>query len=301
MRSVSGLTHHVPGGAPAGSYKYKVYYGDYPNAPADSAVFNVYKQGGGGGGPYNALILLSDYGTSEASVAQNAVLNDPEGRFLSCDAMDVTSTTPTIDQLLPYDVVMAWSNYPFADPNAMGNVLADYVDVGGAVALSEFSFLSGWAMGGRLMTDYSPLGVGNTSYAPVSLGTYDPGHPIMAGVTTLSDGSYATNPPTQNGAEVVAEWNNGTPCVAVSGVTPQVVGLNMYWGTSYNQLGGDYAMVLPNALAYAADNSFMRLLGWDENEFAVEKAPEPEIAAKAVAPVSSISAVENGMKAIEAR
>jgi hypothetical protein len=300
-RSVNGLTHYVPGGAPQGSYKYKVYYGDYPNAPADSAVFNIYKQGGGGGGPYDVLILLSDYGTFEASVAQDAVLNDPEGRFISCDAMEVNYTTPTIDQLLPYDVVMAWSNYQFADANALGNVLADYVDAGGAVLLSEFSFFSSWAMSGRLMSDYSPLGVGNTAYSPVSLGTYDPGHPIMAGVSTLSDGAYATNPPTQNGAVVVAEWSNGTPCVAVSGVTPQVVALNMYWGTSYNQLGGDYAMVLPNALAYAGDNSFMRVIGEDLNEFSVGKTPETEIAAKQIAPTLSISAVENGMKVREAR
>jgi bacillopeptidase F len=300
-RSASGITHYVPGGAPQGSYKYKVYYGDYPSAPKDSCVFNVYKQGGGGGGPYNALILLSDDSGAE-SVAQEAILNDPEGRFLSCDFMSVYDTTPTVDQLLPYDVVQVWSNYVFADAGALGDVLAEYVNVGGAVVLSEFSFYNGWAMGGGLMSDYSPLGVGSNCYSPVSLGVYDPSSPIMAGVTTLSDGAYSTDPPLQNGALVVAEWDNGTPCVAVSGVTPRVVGLNMYFGTQYQQLGGDYALLLPNALAYAGDNSYMRTMGWDTNEFSVEKGPGKAIAEKhSVAPVTSITAVENGMRGEEKR
>lgn len=299
-RSGTGITHHVPGGAPSGSYKYKVYFGEYPGAPEDSASFNVYKQGGGGGGPYNVLILLSDFSTSEASLAQSSILAD--GRFLSCDVMEVNYTTPTLEQLLPYDIVQAWSNYQYADANALGNVLADYVDAGGAVLLSQFSFTSYWAMGGRLMSDYSPLGVGYNYWSPVTLGTYDPGHPIMAGVSSLSEGSYSVDAPVNPDAEVVAWWSNSTPCVAVNATMPSVVALNMYWGTTYEQLGGDYAILLPNALAYAGDNSFMRVVGWDENEFSVGTGSGKGIAAKSVNnPVMPVAAVEHGMKGEEKR
>jgi len=273
LRSVTGATHTVPGGAPSGSYQYKIYYGDYPSAPEDSCYFNFFKQGGGGGGPYSVLILLSDYSTSEADYARNALLAD--GRFTGVDVMDVQKITPALDDLLPYDVLMAWSNYAFADPTAMGDVLADYTDLGGAVVLSQFSFTSSWAMGGRMMSDYSPLGVGYNYFVPVALGTYDPSHPIMQGVTTLSEGAYSVDAPLQAGAEEVASWDNGNPCVAVNAGAPRVVALNMYFGVSYFSIGGDWELLLPNALAYAGDNSFLRLIGWSSNEFTVAKEADP--------------------------
>jgi subtilisin family serine protease len=266
-RSVTGMTHQVPGGAPQGSYRYTLYRGSYPGAPEDSCYFNFYKQGTGGGGPYNVLIALADYSTGEAGNVQNAIAAD--GRFIGSDVMDVQTYTPTIDDLLPYDVVQVWSNYTFLDATAFGNVLADYVDAGGAVVLSQFSFTSTWAIGGRMMSAYSPLGVGYNYFTPVSLGTYDPSHPIMLGVATLSDGAYAVDAPTQLGADVVASWDNGYTCVAVNPAAPRVVALNMYFGVTYFQLGGDWDTLVTNALAYAGDNSYIRVTGSESNDFAI--------------------------------
>ncbi|GEM_PF-2855809 len=265
VRSVTGMTHYVPAGAPEGSYEYRIYFGDYPSAPEDSCSFNVYKQGEGGGGPYSVLILLSDYSTSEAGNASSALLAD--GRFTGVDVMDVSTSTPILDDLLPYDVVQVWSNYPFADAAAIGDVLADYVDLGGAVVLSQFSFTSSWAIGGRIMSDYSPLGVGYNYLVPVSLGTYDPSHPIMAGVSTLTEGAYSVDAPVQPDGDVIASWDNGNPCVAVNSAAPRVVALNMYFGVTYFQIGGDWDILLPNAAAYAGDNSFMRVTGSENNDF----------------------------------
>jgi len=268
VRSASAITHYVPAGAPQGSYKYKVLYGEYPSAPEDSCSFNVYKQGGGGGGPYSVLIAMADYSLSEADFARNALLAD--GRFTGVDVIDVESSTPDLGDLLPYDIVMAWSNYVFADPNALGNVLADYVEAGGAVAFSQFCLTNNWAMGGRLMSEYSPLSPGSNYFQPVSLGTYNPSHPIMAGVSALNEGAYAVDATAIPDAEVVAWWDNGYPCVAYNGVMPSVVALNMYFGVSYFQIGGDWQMLLANALAYAGDSSVMRVMGWQSNDFVVE-------------------------------
>ncbi len=264
MRSVTGLTQVVPAGAPEGSYKYKIYYGDFPDAPKDSCSFNVYKQGEGGGGPYSVLILLSDYSTGEANNAVDAIMAD--GRFTGVDVMDVQSYTPSVDELLPYDIVQVWSNYQFADASGLGNVLADYADLGGAVLLSQFSFTSSWAIGGRMMSEYSPLGIGYSYFNPVTLGTYDPSHPIMLGVATLSEGAYSVDAPTQPNAEVVAWWSNDTPCVAVNAEAPRVVALNMYFGVTYFQIGGDWEILLPNALAYAGDNSYLRVTGRETDD-----------------------------------
>jgi hypothetical protein len=47
IRSVTGMTHDVPGWAPAGTYHYRLYYGDYPSAPLDSCYFSFEKAGPG--------------------------------------------------------------------------------------------------------------------------------------------------------------------------------------------------------------------------------------------------------------
>ena len=41
-----------------------------------------------------------------------------------------------------------WSDYPYANPTALGNVLADFVDQGGGVVTATFSHLSGFALAG---------------------------------------------------------------------------------------------------------------------------------------------------------
>ncbi|MFQ6104523.1 MAG: S8 family serine peptidase [Candidatus Glassbacteria bacterium] len=292
-RGVTGMTHYVPGGAPPGSYKYIVYFGDYPSSPEDSCYFNVYKQGGGSGGPYSVLILLSDYSTSEANNAIDALTAD--GRFTGVDVMDVQYSTPTFDDLLAYDVLMVWSDYQYANADALGDVLADYVDAGGAVVLSQFSFTSVWAMGGRMMSEYSPLGVGYNYFSPVSLGTYDTGHPIMLGVSTLSEGAYSVDAPVEPNAEVVAEWDDGNPCVAVNAQAPRVVALNMYFGSTYFQIGGDWEILLPNALAYAGDNSYMRLVGWDESLWAVIENDTRDVKSKVSAHITDSPATRPGL------
>lgn len=49
VRSVTEFTHEVPARAPAGTYIYTIYYGDYPSAPEDSCSFSFEKLGPGTG------------------------------------------------------------------------------------------------------------------------------------------------------------------------------------------------------------------------------------------------------------
>src|SRR4030065_2370116 len=81
----------------------------------------------------------------------------------------------------------------------MGNVLADYVDVGGKVIPMMFSMgTHGWQMGGRFMSQtYTAINGGSFVFATTCLGTFDAGHPIMAGVTGVCEyfplaGTYLT-------------------------------------------------------------------------------------------------------------
>ena len=65
-----------------------------------------------------------------------------DGRF---DSVTIISTTrfggghtPTLAELQQFDAVLTWSNDSHDDSEALGNVMADYVDSGGGVVVAVF-------------------------------------------------------------------------------------------------------------------------------------------------------------------
>ncbi|HDQ98782.1 MAG TPA: T9SS type A sorting domain-containing protein, partial [candidate division WOR-3 bacterium] len=195
------------------------------------------------------LWLYSDYGPPDTTLGVRLrALGD------SVVFMDVQSSTPTPGQLEPYDAVGAHSNYQFADPTALGNLLADYVDAGGGVVIGNFGLTSGWAMAGRLMTgDYATISPGANTQQSTTLGWNNAGHPIMAGVDSVRE-VYAGDGGFVASAESIARWADGRPYVAVS-ANQKVAGVNSYPGIfsqSPPQRGGDWALVFHNALHFVA-------------------------------------------------
>jgi len=161
-------------------------------------------------------------------------------------------TIPTVDFMLTYDVVIAWSNHAYVDRVAMGNVLADYVDAGGRLIMccSSWNIPSNpWGIDGRILSPgYSPYqgGISNGLFYPVTLGTYQAGHPIMQGVGSLLEDmrEQVTLVP---GAELVASWADGYPAVAVNGC---IVGMNMFIGGGEDKVYGDAPILFHNAILY---------------------------------------------------
>ncbi|UCC31530.1 MAG: S8 family serine peptidase, partial [Phycisphaerales bacterium] len=192
-----------------------------------------------------------------ASGADPTILRTALAAFPDVDAVDyfdASMAPPSVGTLTAYDVVVAMSDSPFADSIATGNALADYVDVGGKVvqAVATFATGGGWELSGRFVTDgvYEPFAHGGPEFYPHSLGTFDTGHPIMAGVTALTDGlpaGVAVRP----GAQWVADWNNGTPLVATQGTS--VVGINIYAFDS-GDYTGDVALLFHNALVWLVED-----------------------------------------------
>ena len=91
------------------------------------------------------------------------------------DYFDPRAETPTLALLQNYDCVMTWVNFGYLDRDAMGNVLADYVDAGGRVILGQWCLpTAGNFLGGRIMT---------AGYVPVSGASY------AFGATYLGDGT----------------------------------------------------------------------------------------------------------------
>jgi hypothetical protein len=159
---------------------------------------------------------------------------DASGRFLSVTPINVFQTTPTLAELQHYDAVLVWSNFGFADPLALGDRLADYVDAGGGVVVATFAVTSTTTrrLGGRWQTGYEViLGGGGVQVGQAGLGTvFVPNHPAMAGVSTFDGGSSSYRPFStvlEVGATLIAQWNDGSVLVA-EGANPQRIDLGFY-------------------------------------------------------------------------
>ncbi len=177
---------------------------------------------------------------------QSMLLAYPD--FAAVDVYNARIGTPGLDALMDYDGVVLISNEYFADPTAMGNVLADYVDAGGAVVQTVPTFYGGpWALSGRFVDEgYNALVGTGDWFAWANLGDYDPGHPIMEGVTTAGD-TYRQKMEMAADTEWVADWTDDE-FIATKG---KVVGLNTALFDGYAWTG-DIPLIVHNSLTWLA-------------------------------------------------
>ena len=139
-----------------------------------------------------------------------------------------------LGQLEAYDVVVTWSNYTYNSAANMGNVLADYVDDGGRVINLMFGLDPSWGLQGRFVNEgYTAMTGTGTNYSTSCLGTYDPTHPIMEGVTNVCDYYRLANPALTSGSSTDRQWSDGSIFVAVKDDNT-VVGIGGYAGDSCN-------------------------------------------------------------------
>jgi hypothetical protein len=199
---------------------------------------------------FQVLIVYAD-SVGLPTQLQSEILAEPN--VTAVDLFDATIGTPTLAQLQQYDIVVPFSNSTFFDADTLGNNLADYVDGGGIVVQYGFSFLGPtspngvngrWVTGGYTPYDYSPaLWEGG----PFSLGTFNAGHPLMAGVTALNS-DLANVVTLAVGATEVAQMNIGGHLEAfrpvIGGHT--TVGVTAYVGAEATQ-SGDWGRVIVNA------------------------------------------------------
>jgi len=186
-------------------------------------------------------LLLITSRTSPDEI-KNALLSFPD--IQQVDVFNAYTVTPTLNQLLPYPTVIVMNGYPFSDPVTLGNVLADYIDLGRGLIMTVASFAQGWEIKGRLLEDdYFPFNVGYGPAGSASLGTFNPDHPIMYGVTNAT-GDLLADLTIAEGAELIASWNTGWPFVATKG--RNVAGVNIYVPES-GFWTGDIPLILHNA------------------------------------------------------
>jgi len=208
----------------------------------------------------DVLVLPAD---SQANANDLQAKLQGTGRLGTVDVLLATTNTPTLQDLLNYDAVITWSNQTYQNNNALGDVLADYVDAGGGVVVTVFAVSTttvGRSLGGRWQNnpDYEAIicRTGNASGA-ASLGTiHDPNHPAVQNVNALSGTNiFRTNGTgIHPGSTLIAEWNDGKPLV-VEGSVPNRVDLGLFPPSSDINGAywtGDGATLMANALEYVA-------------------------------------------------
>jgi HYR domain len=185
------------------------------------------------------LILVAEDPSLQTDLVNDVKAKlEATGRLEQVDVFDARLGTPSLPQLLGYDAVMTWPDDFYQDRVALGNVLADYVDLGHGVVQTMFSFdpdSAGLRLGGRWESGgYQVFANGPASLGNLSLVADLPQHPILAGVSNVAllSGFFETGMQVASCAQVVAHWSSGDPlaawCAGPQQGAGRVVALNMY-------------------------------------------------------------------------
>lgn len=195
------------------------------------------------------------YGNTESDRLEIA-LNFLNGNFDSITPIDGDAATlPTLSELRAYDAIMVSPNHSWTyagRSTELGNLMADYVDAGGGLVMTTFSWqypdING--LHGRIIDGgYSPFTGGYSLYSFADLGSFT-SHPIMEGVNEVS-GFYRDAAVPSEDAGIIAFWSDGTPFVAIDAGSG-VVGINLFPESYSSEISGDYARLYINALNWAA-------------------------------------------------
>lgn len=152
------------------------------------------------------------------------------------------------------DVAALTNNNRWVDTGAdviVGDVLADFVDVGGKVVVHNFAYdFFGFELAGRFITeDYGPITLATSDVQQAAtMVILEPDSPLFDNVEAISYGTNfrLTGTTLTPGASLMAEWDDGVPMVTMN---DDVVSINAMYSSDGQQ--GDWSGDL-NVLVYNA-------------------------------------------------
>jgi len=161
------------------------------------------------------------------------------------DTIDRTASNSNYDTYINYDVIIS-SSHNGQSSTSHGNDLADYVDQGGKLIIHPFSFVSGWALQGRI-NDYFPF-YANSNSNQDAVYTVDNNNPLFKGITSVGTSHSMDIQTIPADTEILATYNSGTndgePFVGIRG---NVIAVNFY----PIDMSGEYGRFYDNLLEYA--------------------------------------------------
>ncbi|MCD4819227.1 MAG: fibronectin type III domain-containing protein [Candidatus Cloacimonetes bacterium] len=208
----------------------------------------------------NPKVLLL-HTTDDATIFKNAMVNT--GLFLASDIDILTNPNYLIDlsTLSPYDVVLAWTNDSFINPQNIGDTLKEFVDTGGGVIIATYSLSSSWEiLGGISDSGYCPFIPSSTqsvsgtiNYSSLS----NPTHPVFEGISSdmiyWFNSSYS-NPSLNTGGSMLAYDSLGNRVIAEN-QNGNVMGIVIY--PENIDSGNEAAQrMFANALHYVSRDEF---------------------------------------------
>lgn len=204
----------------------------------------------------NDLLIMHCEGGASLNLCHDNFDTNPF--YGSVDYIDASVAIVPLVTLQNYDCVLTWNNYQYIA--GQGDILADYVDVGGKVVIC------GWAITqcyGRIVDDpsYCPMVGGANQSTPVNLGTMYT-HDILDGVTAINGIGYWVQATLESGAVLIAENTSPQPLAAIN-VGKSVVALNLVAG-DYISWSGDGWLLMNNAVEYLMNNVSLQRSTWGE-------------------------------------
>ena len=204
-------------------------------------------------GDLRVRLLMGTWDHDDATMTRQLMEQDDRIADVSSTSYPVNYTydAPELSELQQYDVVVVgWNDCMSSSMRTeYGNVLAAYLDSGGAVVywqVDGLCHISGaFLSGGYSATSPGPTATALTDAASVVV--LQTGHEILNGVASLATG-YRPNFVADSGSTIVAEWSDGAPLVVTRDA---VVGLGVSAIASDTTLSGDWATLIVNAAVYA--------------------------------------------------
>ena len=186
-------------------------------------------------GHAGTLAIVSADSPVSAAAAQALLL--ATGRFDAVDLIDAYGSSPNLAAISGYDSVLAYSNRQLWDPSGLGDVLAQYYDLGGKhLTLATFAFSGGPVQIGGAMGsgNYVALAFGGTGDVSGSLVPTVPSDPIFADIdlaaVSFSHNANFAHPALALGATLLATDGSGVNMIARS--ANGVIDVNIYPGSA---------------------------------------------------------------------
>lgn len=195
-------------------------------------------------------VLYVNVGVKDGALVDGLEGMDIDGLSL----VSAGSITPLPDYLDQFDVVLVASAGNLADPELLGDRLADYVDAGGGLGIYAGALASGGdhCLGGRIvLPEYSPLAPAEMDHSPSTADTII-SHDITDGVVSITSDRVMHQLTVQGDGIPLGTYDTGYLLGAYSEANPIAV-INVF--PSDLEWSGDLILMTENLIHWCVDHA----------------------------------------------